>query len=335
MRRALYLFFFLIAATCLFGQEIYTASGQRMLLLNNPAAFAGNPGQRVASGTMQVAGGIEGLPSSYFVSWEDSYGPFGGGYNVQMVVDRAGMIKTDQLYVNYNRPIFYEDLKWGVGLGLGVRRIDTERIKLEEPGDPILSSTARMYPDLSVGLQWYHNQHLTRDTNPLHVIPSTQLGMSITHINSPVISFADKSERLSPTFKTSLILGDRMFRPYLAVRHDLIDSDWRDISVDYGIDLWFPIGYYGRGSNNRRIAENIYGVHANYWKFNFATYMSRKEAVLVKFALQHRELEMAYYFTYPINEMNTVINGTHEFVFMWSFDPEDIHFKPCCEDIRY
>lgn len=100
-------------------------------------------------------------PLSFVINTNAPISAIHGGAGVNLIYDKTGFEQTLGIKLNYSYRIQLRELKANIGIGVGVsitnKSIDFGKLILEQPGDPLLSTTQKkngFIPDFDLGVQY-------------------------------------------------------------------------------------------------------------------------------------------------------------------------------------
>lgn len=287
--------FMLLYSLVAYGQQPAQYSLYMMNQLNWNPGYAGlEHSLSVTGGFRQQWVGLEGSPSTQFISAHLPLYVASGGVGLHLENDELGAIKMTTSILSYNYQIFSEAgiLSFGISGGLIQYTLDGSLLRTpdgsySEPGfinheDDLLPLSAVSTSANTFGAGIYFQSE------------KIEAGLGVRHLNEPIINLESLSIPLKRAFFLNLgahfeISSRFSLHPSMLVKSDLTQTQ-TDISLiaRYNDNIFGGVAFRGYNTNSIDAASFIVGFKLS------------------------ENLNLYYAYDLTLSDLNTVSNGSHE-----------------------
>ncbi len=301
------LVFFLFLAVLGFSQQPAQYSLYMMNQLNWNPGYAGlEHSLSVTGGFRQQWVGLEGAPSSQFVSAHMPLYIARGGIGIHLENDELGARQQTSSYISYNYQIVSDAGILSLGVSAGFVQFTLDGSKLRTPDGNYLEGVGGMVIDHQDGLLPLAAINTMTNTFGAGVYfqsEKLELGLGVRHLNEPSLDL----EGLSLPLKRAFFLNagyqieassSLLLMPSLMVQSDLVQTQ-----TNVGL-----IAQYN---------ENIFGGAS--YRGAHSTPSQDAVAIIVGFKLSEN-MKLAYAYDLTLSPLNNVSNGSHEIMINYNLN---------------
>lgn len=301
------LVFFLFSAVLGFSQQPAQYSLYMMNQLNWNPGYAGlEHSLSVTGGFREQWVGLEGGPSTQFISAHMPLYIARGGIGIHLENDEAGATKRTSSYISYNYQVFSEAgiLSFGVSAGFVQFTLDGSRLRtpegnyLEGVGGMVIDHQDELLPLGSI-----NTMTNTFGAGVYFQSEKLELGIGVRHLNEPSLDLEGLSFPLKRAFFLNAgynleVNSSLMLMPSLMVQSDLVQTQ-----TNVGL-----IAQYN---------ENIFGG-ATYRGAHSAASQDAV-AIIVGFKISEN-MKLGYAYDLTLSPLNNVSTGSHEIMINYNLN---------------
>lgn len=292
--------FFLFCAVLGFSQQPAQYSLYMMNQLNWNPAYAGLEHSLSVTGGIrqQWVGGLDGAPSTQFVSAHMPLYFTSGGIGIHLENDEAGPTQRTTSMISYNYQIYSKAGILSFGVSAGFLQFTLDGSKLRTPDGNYLEGVGGMVIDHQDELLPLGSINTTSNTFAAGIYfqsEKLELGLGVRHLNEASIDLEGLSFPLKRAFFFNAgmnleVSSSLRLQPSLMVQSDLIQTQTNvSLLAHYNENVFVGAGY--RGAHNS---------------------LSTDAATIILGFKISENMKLAYAYDITLSDLNNVSNGSHE-----------------------